>query len=213
MWSLCFNVDLFPFKNRNWNWSQRYCRLLSSSCYGFPRSCVLFFRGQHRFCYVLVSTIHDSNPRSGLVLKTEKEFELRYCIDHRDRKLLCLRLGRFSYSWESILSSHESSFSFRGIVYSRHRCFICCPSSVSRVWKYCPVSTSFKPASEHNLDNFWSFDNGSNFRVYSCTKFLRCSALVWVSSVEGPVGISIFSKWSGAAGLSRSPNIFGYFVA
>ena len=27
--------------------------------------------------------------------------------------------------------------------------------------KYCPISTKFKPASEHNLDNFWS--SGSFF--------------------------------------------------
>ena len=34
-----------------------------------------------------------------------------YCIDHRDSKLLCSKLGRFSYSWESILT-HESLFHF-----------------------------------------------------------------------------------------------------
>ena len=35
--------------------------------------------------------------------------------------------------------------------------------------KYCPISTSLKPASEHNLDNFRSADKCSNFRSYSCT--------------------------------------------
>ena len=39
------------------------------------------------------------------------ELELRYCIEHHDSKLLCSRLGRFSYSCESILS-HESTFNF-----------------------------------------------------------------------------------------------------
>ena len=39
------------------------------------------------------------------------EFELRYCIDHYDSKLLCSRLGRYSYSCESILS-HEFPFNF-----------------------------------------------------------------------------------------------------
>ena len=71
VWSLCFNVDPFPFKHKNRNWSQRYCMLLSWSCFsnGFLRSCVLFLRGRHRFCYVPVNAIHDSDPRSGVVLK------------------------------------------------------------------------------------------------------------------------------------------------
>ena len=45
--------------------------------------------------------------------------------------------------------------SFRGIVYSRHKWCICCPSSASSVMKNCTLSTVFKPASEHSLDNFW----------------------------------------------------------
>ena len=61
--------------------------------------------------------------------------------------------------------------------------------------------TSFKPASEQSLDNFWSSDNCSNFRSYSCTRFLRCCALVEFSAIERSVGSSIFSKWSGAAGF------------
>ena len=72
-------------------------------------------------------------------------------------------------------------FSFRGIVNSRHRCCICCPSSVSWVLKCRRVSTSFKPAKENSLDNFWSSDKCSNFRSYSCTRFPRCCALVEVS--------------------------------
>ena len=101
------------------------------------------------------------------------------------------------------------SLSFRGIVYSRHKCGICCPSSVSRVQKYCPFPTSFKPASEHRLNNFWSSDNCSNFRSYSCTRFLRCCALVKVSSAEGRVGISIVSKWSGAASFTGAQRSLG----
>ena len=38
-------------------------------------------------------------------------FELPYCIDHHDSKLLCSRLGRSLYSCESILS-HESPLHF-----------------------------------------------------------------------------------------------------
>ena len=36
---------------------------------GFPEAFVLFFRGQHRFCHVLVNTTHDSNQKSGIVFK------------------------------------------------------------------------------------------------------------------------------------------------
>ena len=68
-------------------------------------------------------------------------------------------------------------FSFRGIVYYLHKCCFSCPS-VSKVWKYCPISTSFKPASEHYWDNFWSSDNCSNFSSYSYTRFPCCCALV-----------------------------------
>ena len=39
-----------------------------------------------------------SNPRNGIVLKTEMVLEIRYCIDQHVSKLLCPRLGRFSYS-------------------------------------------------------------------------------------------------------------------
>ena len=47
VWSLCFNVDPFSFKNKNRNGSQRYCGLLSWSCFsnGFLPSSVLFFLG------------------------------------------------------------------------------------------------------------------------------------------------------------------------
>ena len=72
------------------------------------------------------------------------------------------------------------SFSFRSIVYSRHECYICCPSSVSRVQKCCPCSTSFKSALEHSLDNFWPSDNCSIFRSYSCIRIFRYCALVLV---------------------------------
>ena len=36
---------------------------------GFPEAVLLFFRGRHRFCHVLINAIHDSDPRNGIVLK------------------------------------------------------------------------------------------------------------------------------------------------
>ena len=40
VWTLCFNVNPFPFKNRNRNWCQRCCGLLSWSCFSneFPEA-------------------------------------------------------------------------------------------------------------------------------------------------------------------------------
>ena len=71
VWSLCCNVDQFPFSNKTRNWRQLYCGLLSWSCFcnGFHRSYVLFFNGRHRFFHVLINAIHDSDPRNGSVLK------------------------------------------------------------------------------------------------------------------------------------------------
>ena len=37
---------------------------------------------------------------------------------------------------------------------------------VSSVTKYCPLSTVFKPALEHSLDNFWSSDSRSPVAVH-----------------------------------------------
>ena len=73
-WDRCVSMSIQSISNqwhRNRNGSQRYCGLLSWSCFsnGFPRSYVVFFRGQHRFCHVFVNAIHDFTPRNGMVLK------------------------------------------------------------------------------------------------------------------------------------------------
>ena len=100
-------------------------------------------------------------------LETEIQPELQYCVDlHGDKHmsktgpiLVFLRIHPFTRVF----------FSHRGTVYSRHKCGILSPSSVSSVKRYCPHSTILKPASEHSLDNFWSSDNCSNLRLLSCT--------------------------------------------
>ena len=187
---MCFTVYPFSFKNRNRSGSQRYCGLLSWSCLsnGFLRSYVLFFLGQHRFCHVLVNTIYDSNPRGSFVLKQ------RWNLNFKAVSIIVSAIFYFQ-DWTDFLvflRIHPLTrvfFSFRGIVCSRHRCCICCPSSVSSVKKYCPLSTILKPASERSLDNFWSLDYCSNLRSQSCTRFPCCCLLVW-----GAAGISIVSK-------------------
>ena len=132
------------------------------------------------------------------------EPELQYCIDHGDSKLLCSKLDRFSILANP--SSHTSQ-----LLISRHRVISALMLHLlSFFWKKeCRKIVLFrqasKPASEHNLDNFWSSDSCSNFRSYSCTKFPRCCALVCVSATEGRVGISIVSKWSGASSFPQAP--------
>ena len=127
------------------------------------------------------------------------ELELRYCVIRHDSKSLCSRLDRFLSCLESHPLTRVPSSSRGSSVYSRHKCCICCPSSVSCVSKYCSRSTSLKPASEHNLDNFWSYDICSNFSSYSCRSFLHCCSLVKCSAIERSVGISIFAKcWCAA---------------
>ena len=97
-----------------------------------------------------------------------------------------------------LLRSHPLTrvpFSLRD---SRHKCCICCPSSIARVWVL--IQQSSNP--HHDLDNFWSFDTCSKFRSYSCRRFLHCCSLVEFSASEWTVGISTFAKCSGAAGFS-----------
>ena len=111
-WSLCFNVYPCSVTYNNRNGRQRHCGLQSWSSFGNKshRSTMPFLLGLHRFCNVLDNSAHDSNTRL-FCLGTEIRAELQYCIDLLGDKLLCPRLDRFSYSWESIVSL-ESSFRF-----------------------------------------------------------------------------------------------------
>ena len=63
--------------------------------------------------------------------------------------------------------------SFRGIVYSRHRCCICCPSSVSR--KSMEVLSFFPQASNPHQSTVWIVSGvWTIVRIlpsYSCTRF------------------------------------------
>ena len=123
-------------------------------------------------------------------LEMEMELELQHCVVSHDSKLSMFKTGPILV----LLRIHPLTrvpFSLRGSVYSRHNCCICRPSSVSRVQKNCSRSTSFRPASEHNLDNFWSSDSCSNFRSYSFPHFPNSEVLQ----------------------LSPEPNTLGYFVA
>ena len=125
-----FQCRSIPFKNRNTNWSQRYCGFVSWSCFsnGFPRSYVLFFRGRHRFCHVLINAVHDSDPRNGIVLT--QRWNLNF-----DTVSIIMIANFYVQDWAD-LRTHpliRVPFSLRGIVYFRHTCCICCPSFVSRV--------------------------------------------------------------------------------
>ena len=115
---------------------------------------MLFLLGLHRFCHVFVNSAHDSNPKRLCGLETEIRPELQYCIDLHGDKLLCPRLDRFSYSWESILSL-EWAFRIEALcILGRN----VASHFLLLYQKYCHFSTIFKPDSEHSLGNFWSSD-------------------------------------------------------
>ena len=159
--------------------------LLRASGNRSPRSSMIFLLGLRRFCHVLVNSAHH------VVLKQR--------FDQNFNAISIFMATNFhvqDWTDSRILEnpSFRIFFSHRSIVYSRHKCCILCPSSVSSEKKFCPVPTSFKPASEHSLDNFWSSDIFSNLRSWSCTKFHRYCSLVREPAIEGPVGISIVSK-------------------
>ena len=131
---------------RNRNRTQRYCGLQLWSCFSneFPEvmssSSLVSIDSVTYLSTPFTILTHEaalSSNRDGT--RTAK-----YCIDHHDCKLLCSRLGRISYSCESVLFI-QVALSFRGMVYSRHKCCISCPFSVTRAQKYCPFSTSSNP--------------------------------------------------------------------
>ena len=127
------------------------------------------------------------------------EFELRYCIGHHGSKLLCSRLGRSSYSWESILS-HESSSRFEASC----TLGINVASLAFLLNQEYRSIVLFRQASNPHQNIVWITSSIRTIvrisRPYACMRFLRCCALAGVSASERSAGISIFSKWSGAAG-------------
>ena len=100
----------------------------------------------------------ESWPKRRYCLQMEMEFELRYCIDHHDGKLLLFMSGPILV-FLRIETLKRVPFSFRSIENSWHKCCICSLSSASREKLYCPVSTIFKPASEHSLVLRQSFES------------------------------------------------------
>ena len=84
-------------------------------------------------------------------------------------------------------------------LHSLHKCTI--PLGPSSVMKYCPLSTVFKPALEHSLDNFCLSDSCSNCCSYSFNKFHRRCSSVRGSAMGRSVSISIVSKRSCASGF------------
>ena len=77
------------------------------------------------------------------------EFEIRCCIDHRDSKLLCSRLGRSSYSCESILSN-ESLFHFESSILG-----INVASVVFLLYQECRSIVLFRQASNPHQNIIW----------------------------------------------------------
>ena len=116
-------------------------------------------------------------PKRRFCLETKIGPECQYCNDLHDDKRECSRVDQFSYSYESRFSLEFSGL-LRRSVFSRHKRTNPLGPSASSVVKNCPLSTVFKPALEHSLDNFWSSGSCSNCCSYSCNKFhRRCSSV------------------------------------
>ena len=116
-----------------------FCRGLASAM-GFPEAMSSSSLVSVDPVTYLSTPFTSLTQEAGSVLKQRLDSELQHCIDLHDGKHLCPWLCRFSY----FLRIHPFArvfFSFRGIVYSRHKCCISCPSFVRREKKYCPVST------------------------------------------------------------------------
>ena len=107
--------------------------------------------------------LRNGHSRIGFLFWQKEEAPRKACLNpNSSRHISCFRAiqgqsGDYAVDLDLV-------FSHRGIVHSRHKCCISCLSSVSSVKKYCPISTIFKPASEHSLDSFWSWDNCSKLR-------------------------------------------------
>ena len=198
--------------NKNRNGRQRHFGLQSWSCFGnkSPRSSMLLLLDLHRFCTVLVNSAHGSNTRGCSVLKLRFRTSILYRSSWRQTFYVQDRTD------SCILEIHPFDrvvFSFRNIVYSRHKCCISCPSSVSSVKEYCPFSTIFKPASKHSLDNFWSSDNNSNLRSQSRTRF-HPLLFVGMGSSNRRAGRNLHRfQMIRCFKFPQGHRIFGYFLA
>ena len=145
-----------------------------------------------------VNTVHNSDPRYGLILKQRlnlnfdavssvsiANFNVR---DWQNRTLLWIHPFMRVPTWS------------RGNEYSLHKDRLSYPLGDGRAQKSCPTSTNHKPASEHSLDNFWSSDNFSNRCSYSCSKF-TCRSSMACTSARGCCVISTLSSWPDATGF------------
>ena len=112
----------------------------------------LFFLGSSlSLCYI-VQLRSQSQSEKWFGVGTKMYFGLQRCNSQLFRQLLPPRQPN-----RSLLVIHRSvSSSFRGDAYSRQRDSFFGLAGDGRALKNSPTSTKFKPATEHNLDNFWS---------------------------------------------------------
>ena len=206
MWSLCFNVHPFSFKNKNRNGSQRYCGLLSWSCFSkwFPRSSVFF--SLVSIDSVTYWSTPFTIPNQEAVLSWNRDGTLTPILYRSSRpQTFMFKTGPILVFFR-IHPVTRVFFSFRGIVCSRHKCCISCPS-VSREGLSC-----FDKLSSPYQNILWIISGLLTIVQFSLTLapfFSVDVQLVWVSSAEGRTGISIVSKWSGAASFSGAVRSLG----
>ena len=139
-------------------------------------------------------------PTKRCCLEIEMELGLQHCIVRHDSKPLCSRLDRLLCCFESILS-HGPPF----------HCEAACTlgTSVAPVvlllFQEKRSIVLVQQASNPHQNTIWIISGlltiARFFCLYSCRRFPQCSSLVEFFALEGTVGISTFSRCSGAAGF------------
>ena len=175
-------------------------------------SMLFIFNGFCRLGHVLFSSIHNSNPRSGSVLKQGLDLKFNTFTIFMVTNMYVQDWANFRIPTIQPLARVQGSL--QGSVYSLHKCTNPLgPSAVPSVMKYCPLSTVFKPASEHSLDNFWSSESCSKFLLtflqqVSPSRFIgsRVSSRTFSKNFHRFLRIICFK-------LPRSHGIFGYLPA
>ena len=162
------------------------------------------FNGFCRLVFVLFNSVHYSNLRR-FCLEPEIGPEFQFC----NQRFSSRRTSIFKQDWAFFVFSRTQPLarvlvSLRGSVISLYECTIPFGPCVPSVMKYCLLSTVFKPALEHSLDNFWSSDGCSSCCSNFLSRFRRRCPSVRGSAVGDSVGISFVSEGSCASLLSRA---------
>ena len=129
------------------------------------------FHGFCRFVYVLFQFHLQFEPMKRSVLKQRSDLNFNSVTTFKMTNVNVQDWVNFRIP----ANPASRSSSLQGSENSLHKCTIPFGASVSSVTKYCSISSVFKPALEHSLDNFWSSDSRSPVAVHrsECLRRLR----------------------------------------